>query len=143
MAGTSPAVTFPLPHHPTSSTRCGISGSSAGGIGNSRSLRPHPFERLTLARLHKTLPAAADVERHQQVEVFVGVAREGKRREAVGFDFDAEFLTQFADQRLLGALAGFELAAGKLPQPRELLAFGALSDQHAAVGVDQRDGDDD
>lgn len=31
------------------------------------------------------------------------------------FDLDAEFLTEFADQGLFGALARFELAAGEFP----------------------------
>ena len=49
---------------------------------------------------------------------------------------------QFADQRLLRPLAGLDLAAGKFPQARERLAFRALRDQHALVGIDQRAGDD-
>ena len=35
-------------------------------------------------------------------------------------------------------LAGLELAAGKLPEAGQRLAFGALRDQDALVGVNQR-----
>ena len=75
------------------------------------------------------------------MEVGVGVAGEGQRRQARGVDLDAEFLAQFPDQRVLGPLAGLQLAAGKLPEARELFAFGTLGDQHAIVGVDERDGE--
>jgi hypothetical protein len=38
--------------------------------------------------------------------------------------------------------AGLQLAAGKFPQAGQRLAFRPLCDQHAAVGIDQRAGDD-
>jgi len=53
-----------------------------------------------------------------------------------------ELLVQFAHQRLLGRLTGIYLAAGKLPEASHRLAFGALGDQDATVGIDQSDGSD-
>src|ERR1700742_1212617 len=57
-------------------------------------LRPHPFEPLSVERLDEALPAAADVKRHQEVEVVVKMAGEGERREAIGFDRDSEFFLE-------------------------------------------------
>ena len=71
------------------------------------------------------------------MEVRIAVAREGQRREAFFPDHNAEFLVQFPDQRVLGPLAGLDLAARKLPKARHRLAFGPLRQQHAPVGVDQ------
>jgi hypothetical protein len=48
-----------------------------------------------------------------------------------------QFLIQFAGQRLLRALAGLDLAAGKLPQQRHRLIGTALADQHQAITNDQ------
>src|ERR1043166_2344046 len=44
-------------------------------------VRPHPFEALSFLRGHVPLPAPADVERSEEMEVRVGMAREGQRRE--------------------------------------------------------------
>ena len=77
------------------------------------------------------------------MKVIIGVAGKGQRRETGFADADADFLVQFADQRLLRPLAGLDLAAGKFPQPRQRLALRPLRDQHALVGVDQRAGDHD
>ena len=105
-------------------------------------LGPHPFQRLAVERLHEALPSAADIERHQQVEVVVSVAREGERREAGRLDHDAELFAELADQRLLRPFAGVDLAARKLPQALERLALRPLRQQHPAVRVDQRRRDD-
>src|SRR5262249_50605366 len=45
-------------------------------------VRPHPGEPLALQRGRDPVPPPTYIERHQQVEVRVGVAREGERREA-------------------------------------------------------------
>jgi hypothetical protein len=47
---------------------------------------------------------------------------------------------ELADQRLLRRLAGFDLAAGKLPEAGHRLAGRALGNEDAAVDIDQRDG---
>ncbi len=76
------------------------------------------------------------------MEILIGMAGEGQRREAGLLDDDAELFGQFANQRLFRPLARIDLAAGEFPEIGELLALGALGDQHAVVGVDQGDGDD-
>src|SRR5271166_5871824 len=108
----------------------------------SQVLRARPFQRLAVEWPHKTLPPPADIERHQEVEVFVGVAREGERGEAGRPDLDAELLAEFADKRVLRPLARIDLAAGKLPQALERLALGPLRDQHPPVDVDEGGRDD-
>ena len=76
------------------------------------------------------------------MEFEIGVAREGQRRQAVLLDGDAEFFRKLADQRGFRPLARFELAAGELPEACQGLAFRALRDEDAVVGIDQGAGDD-
>jgi hypothetical protein len=52
------------------------------------------------------------------------VRGEDERGQAGLGDLDAQLLVQFADQALLGRLAGLDLAAGKLPQAGQRLALG-------------------
>ena len=99
--------------------------------------RAHPGEALALARQRDPRPLAADIERHQQVKVGIGVRGEGEGSEAARGNVDAEFLAKLADQRRFRGLARVDLAAGKLPQPRHGFAFRALGQQNAPVGVDQ------
>ena len=55
-----------------------------------------------------------------------------------------EFLGQFADQGVLRRFAAVDLAAGKLPEARHVLAIGPLGQQNPSVTVDQRHrGDED
>jgi hypothetical protein len=71
------------------------------------------------------------------MEVFIAVAREGQGRQArLPYD-NAKFLFQFPDQRFLGSFARLDFASGKLPQASHRFAGGTLSEQHAAVGIDQ------
>src|SRR6185312_9450416 len=49
----------------------------------------------------RAAPAAAQIERHQQVKPLVGVRGEGERRETGAGDVDAQLLPELADQRLL------------------------------------------
>ncbi len=74
------------------------------------------------------------------MKIVVGMAGEGERRQAGYLGLDADFLLQFAHEALFRRLAGFDLAAGKLPQAGELLAFRPLGQKHASIGVDQRTG---
>ena len=74
------------------------------------------------------------------MEVGIDVAREGQRCEALLLDDDSQFLLQLADQALFRPLAGFDLAAGKLPQPAIDFPSGRCAMQHAAVGIDERAG---
>ncbi len=73
------------------------------------------------------------------MEFGIGVGGKGERRQAARLDIDAEFLGELANQRRLGRLSRLHLAAGKFPQPGEVLARRALGEQHAAVDVDQHD----
>ena len=70
------------------------------------------------------------------MEIVIGMAGEGERRQAGNLGLDAEFLVEFADQALLRRLAGLDLAAWKFPQAGKLLALRALRQKHAPVGVD-------
>src|SRR5579862_3933631 len=100
-------------------------------------IRPHPFEALLLSRLDKAFPAPADIKGHEQMEVGIRMARECERRETLRFDCDPQFLPQLPDQTLLRLLAGFDLAAGKLPEPRHRLSFWAPCDEHASIRIDE------
>jgi len=53
-----------------------------------------------------------------------------------------DLLFRLAQRGLQRRLAGIDLAAGKLPQPRHRLARRTLCDQHPAVDVDQGHGSD-
>ena len=90
-----------------------------------------------LARDHLTLPSADKVEGHQQVETVISMACEDKGRETGARNADAQFFLQLADQTVFRRFTGLELSAGELPKAGQLLAFGTLTDQHTAVGVDQ------
>ena len=83
---------------------------------------------------------AADEGKHfdDDVAVVVGEAREGTDDE----DVAAEFFAEFADERVIGRLAGLDFAAGEFPFQREVLVRGALGDEHATSGV-LEDGADD
>jgi hypothetical protein len=71
------------------------------------------------------------------MKAFVGVAREGQRRET-GFPHDnAKFLVELPDQRFLLSFAGLDLASGELPQASHRFASRTLGEQHAAVGIDE------
>lgn len=72
----------------------------------------------------------------------VGVAGEGERREAQRFDDDPQLLPEFADQALFRRLIRLDLSPGKFPQAGHGPSRRALRQEDAAVGIDQRDGDD-
>ena len=103
--------------------------------------RGNPFHGLAFPARDEALPPATDVEWHQKMKCFVSETREGEGGETRSLHDDAEFLGEFADQRLLRALAGVDLAAGKFPEAGQRLALGALRDQHPSVGVDEGAGD--
>src|SRR5690348_10976157 len=105
-------------------------------------VRPDPGEPLPLVGGDDPLPAPADVERHQEMEVVVAVACEGQRRQTGLLHDDAEFLLQLPYQRLFGPFAGFDLAAWKLPEPGHRLTGRPLREKDAAVGVDKGASDD-
>ena len=55
---------------------------------------------------------------------------------------DREFLLDLAHQRLFWCLAGFDLAAGKLPEARHRLALRTLREQDAAFTTDEGNSND-
>src|SRR5262249_21774203 len=99
-----------------------------------------PAKLLVLLRYDAAKPALAEIKRHQEVELWISVAGEGKRHEGCPRDLDAKLLQDFADQRRLGLLAGLDLAAGKFPEPGKRASRRAPSDQHFSIPVEQRDG---
>ena len=72
------------------------------------------------------------------MEIVVGVAREGQRREAGRLDLDAELLAQFSDQRVLRPLPVVDTCRRETPTGPRAAALRPLGDEHAAVDVDQR-----
>ena len=122
----------------SSAIRCDTSGSSAGGIVIvPQPVRFHPSKLWRFPGGDRSLPAPADIKRHQEMKVWVAVACESERRETVLADVDSQFLLELADQCLLRPLAVLDLAAGKLPQARHRLTFWPLCDEHAAIGIDE------
>jgi len=79
-----------------------------------------PGELLSFARDHIAVPTAADVERHQQVEIVVSMAGEGQWRQAGLLHRDSDLLVQLADQRLLRPFAGLALDQLQGIRPRLL-----------------------
>src|SRR5262245_53224493 len=75
----------------------------------------HPEKLLSLTRRDRALPAPAEIDRHEQVEIGIGVACEGERGEVLLGDGNAELLAKLADYGVLGFLARLDLAAGELP----------------------------
>src|SRR5665213_2298584 len=97
----------------------------------------YPGELLPLGCGDLSLPAPANIERHQEMEAGIGMARESEWCETGFIDDDAQFLLQLPDQTLFRRFTIFDLAAGKLPQACHRLAGRTLSDQHPAVGIDE------
>ena len=76
------------------------------------------------------------------MEAIVTMRGEGEGGKVFFLDRDAEFFPKLADQSRFRGFVRVELAAGKFPEPGQCLAFRALRDQDALVGVDQGAGDD-
>jgi hypothetical protein len=76
-------------------------------------------------------PELASVE--QKEHVLFRVTMVSHVEDLSDLDLDAAFLATFADQRLLRGLPVLELAAGKLPHPRQVLPLSAPREQHAPV----------
>src|SRR4051812_797940 len=76
---------------------------------------PYPGEPLAFPGRHGALPAAAHIERHQQVEIRIAVAGESQRRQTGLLDHDAQLLLELANKRLFRPFALLDLAAGEFP----------------------------
>ena|SRR5437762_10389445 len=57
------------------------------------------------------------------------------------FDFDAEFLFDFADETSFEGFAWFDFAAGKLPEVWKMIIGPSLGDKQFSTLKDQRGGD--
>src|SRR2546427_8574609 len=65
-----------------------------------------PYTTLfrSFPRGHRSVPAPAHIERHQEMKIRIGVARKGQRRQTGFLDDDTQFLLELAYQCLLGRL---------------------------------------
>ena len=118
-----------------------VGGGHGVAVGEERKIAgADPGDSLALMWVRNALPAAAQKQRHQQMEFFVSVRGEDEGGQARLFDRDAQFFLHLTDDRLFGALALFDLTAGEFPKTRHTLSLGALRDQHAPVRVDQDTG---
>ena len=70
------------------------------------------------------------------------MTRECQRGETIFLHCYSQFFFEFANEALLGAFSGFDLAAGKLPQAGHRLTGRSLRNQDPAIGVDQSAGGD-
>ena len=118
-----------------------ISGTSAGGIAILRNSRGRiHLSGLRLDRPRRSLPFAAHIEKHQQMELFIGVTGEGQGRQTGRLGIDADLFPQFPDQRLFRRFSGFDLSAGKFPKAGHRLPVRTLGDQHPTIDIDKRAG---
>jgi hypothetical protein len=101
-------------------------------------IRARPFDRLSLRRSHRAFPAAADVKRHEEMKLLVGVARESEGLERGGAHSYSKLLGELANERLLRPFVGIELTSRKLPKAGELFTLRPLRDEHATFRVDER-----
>ena len=77
------------------------------------------------------------------MKIGIGMGREYKRTEAAFGDIDVELLLEFPHQRGFRGFARVNLSAGKLPKSGQGFARRSLSDQDAAVDIDESDGGSD
>src|SRR5262249_48000607 len=105
---------------------------------NGKVPRPDPGHFLALARLRYALPAPAEVERHEEMEIRVAVGRKNKWGETSLLDGNAKFLLHLADDRIFRPFSRLDLAARELPEPGHRFALGTSGQQHPFVRVDER-----
>src|SRR5205807_1496400 len=92
-----------------------------------------PGDRLVLKRMRLAAPGEHAEEIQPDVAVRIDViAREPG---IAALDVDAELFVQLARERMLGWLAGFDLAAREFPVAGVDLARRTLRQQKAAVGA--------
>jgi len=102
----------------------------AGGIGNG--------VRNLLDRTRRVTGREPDAV-HQHVDVVARVAMKEDVPDPADLGANAELLGELAGERGLGRLAGLDLAAGKLPEKREILILTALREEHfACLILDER-----
>ena len=89
-------------------------------------------------------PSRAEIDRHQQMEIGISVARKGERREIDLGDLDAKLLLELADQRFLRLLLPARPCRRETPKARrETVPAGAWRSARRAPHSTQRAGRDD
>ena len=112
-------------------------GGGKGVVGKLFAADPGEIRAADCARFVIKPGAMEKLEPHSFFRIFV---RDGFD-EFPDFDFDAEFLHQFALQTFLGRFAGIHLAAGKFPKTAEM-GFGmAKRDEKQSVTKNKSGGD--
>jgi hypothetical protein len=102
--------------------------------------RLHPFESLSIETLRLTRKALHDPHGELNVPISVGVseAHQGMARQ----DFDPEFFTELARERVRLRLSYVHFATRKFPAARHMLAGGSLGEEDASVAIVERRRDD-
>ena len=100
---------------------------------------PNPLERRAIQRSWFAENQFAG-EKFQPDGLF-GVGVRNFFKQATDFDFNVEFLAQFADEALLESFARLEFAAGKFPESAEVRAGMAPGDEKFAAMEDERGAD--
>ena len=72
------------------------------------------------------------------MEIIIAVAGKGQGSQATIPGFYAQLFFQFAYKRHFGRFTWLNLTAGKFPQPSHGFALRALRNQHAPIGINQR-----
>lgn len=92
------------------------------------------------AHFNKPFPTPANIKRHQEMEIVIGMACKSEWCQAGLFHRDAELFMQFANKRLFGTFTRLDFAARKFPEPRHAFAFRPFSNQNTAVRINKRTG---
>ena len=72
------------------------------------------------------------------MEIIIAVAGKGKRCQTTIPGFYAQLFFQFSHKRRFRRFTWLNLTAGKFPQPSHGFARRALCNQHAPIGINQR-----
>ena len=97
-----------------------------------------PFELLAFTCRDEPLPHPADIQKHEQVKVVVGIRRERERGEAGLRHVDSKFLSEFPDEGDFRSFAILDLAARKLPEAGHGLAKRTLRQKDPPVDINER-----
>jgi len=93
---------------------------------------------LPLQGFNFAFPTPDKEDRHEKMEVLIGMRGKGEGRH-IGFGHDdAEFFPQFAHKRALWAFTGFDLAAWEFPETRHCFSLGPLRKQQTPIASHQR-----
>ena len=93
-------------------------------------------------RRHETFPATTQEQWHQKVKRLITMGCKNEGRQTRLTDRDPKLFIKFPDQAAFRRLSGLDLAAGKLPQSSQGLAWRSLTDEHSSIHIDQGGGGD-